>query len=241
MSKDVLFLENIINLSHEAREKSISHKIIGKYIDPDLNWIPKPLLGSRQIKLVLIGQDPTVKSKLSRKKIDTVLNLNKKGKLQTFVSRVCNDLGVNYPEEVYITNACKCFFIDPPTQIKEIDVLKESASIWLTILKKELEKFPEAMIVSLGEPVLKMLVKDGYFQEMKHYWGYHRKWKDGKSNTMTPILTEMSALDRLTFPFVHEPTMRGNRTLFYREKWDDYIGFILNHIQFSLQNDRFQN
>ena len=58
-----------------TRQLSSDSKL-GPYIDANLSS-PKPFVGSGAIKLVLLGQDPTVKSAEQRKKIKTVLNLDK--------------------------------------------------------------------------------------------------------------------------------------------------------------------
>jgi hypothetical protein len=71
-----------------------------------------------------------------------------------------------------------------------------------------------------------MLVKPCFPREMKYYWGYHRRWREGKSNPMRPIAADESTVDRIIFPFVHQPTIRSQRAEFYRVKRRDYLGFI---------------
>lgn len=187
--------------------------------------IPKPYLGLGQIRMVIIGQDPTVQNEQQRQAIATVLNLDKRGGLLVYLSQLCRDLGLSL-ENVYATNACKNFFIKPPTAITELDVLAASTPVWLPVLRAELAQFPEALIISLGQPVLSMLVKPGFSRQMRDYWGYHRRWREGYSTPMHPIAAEESTVDRMIFPFVHQPTIRSQRAEFYRVKRGGYLDFI---------------
>lgn len=187
--------------------------------------IPKPYLGTGEIRLVIIGQDPTVQQEQQRQAITTVLNLDKRGGLLVYLAQLCRDLGLSL-ENVYATNACKNFFIKPPTAITELDVLEAGAPIWLPVLRAELAQFPEALVISLGQPVLSMLVKPGFSRQMRDYWGYHRRWREGYSTPMHLIAAEESSVDRMIFPFVHQPTIRSQRAEFYRVKRGEYLGFI---------------
>ena len=60
----------------------------------------------------------------SRRRIRTVLNLNKSGALRNYLSRVCEGLGLNLDENLYATNYLKNFFVSPPTKIAEIDIFQ---------------------------------------------------------------------------------------------------------------------
>lgn len=193
-----------------------------------VNWdlpLPQPYLGTGEIRLVIIGQDPTVQQEQQRQAIKTVLNLDKRGALLVYLAQLCRDLGLSL-DNVYATNACKNFFIKPPTAITELDVLEASAPVWLPVLRAELAQFPEALVISLGQPVLSMLVKPGFSRQMRDYWGYHRRWREGYSTPMHPIATEESTVDRMIFPFVHQPTIRSQRAEFYRVKRGEYLDFI---------------
>jgi hypothetical protein len=128
------------------------------------------------IRLVIIGQDPTVQREKSRAAIATTLNLDRRGSLRTFLEALCADLNLALDLNVYATNAAKGFFKRPPTSIQEVNVLLESAPIWVPILQMELDRFPDAAILSLGEPVLTVLARDRALA-MKDFWGYQRGWK----------------------------------------------------------------
>ena len=115
----------------------------------------------RKVRLVVIGQDPTVKNEASRETIETVLNLDKpRGSLYKYISLICEGLGLDLCRHVYATNYAKNFFIRPPTQIVECNLLHESSQYWLPLLKEELSLFPSRPIVTLGEPLLKALLID---------------------------------------------------------------------------------
>ena len=62
---------------------------IKPYIDFSLP-IPSVFRGCGEIKLIFLGQDPTVKSEKSRRSIITVLNLNKKGQLRSYLEKICS-------------------------------------------------------------------------------------------------------------------------------------------------------
>ncbi|MGH7493124.1 MAG: uracil-DNA glycosylase family protein [bacterium] len=227
MNRMKAFVEEVMVKSDNVRSALAKDPAVGAWVDLKLP-IPKPYFPtpSKQIKLVIIGQDPTVQNENSRHKIQTVLNLDKSGQLKNFVEKLCDGLGLSLDDNVYATNACKNFFRRPPTTIKNVNVLQASASFWLPILRTELDQFPEATIISLGEPVLTILVREPFSREMKYYWGYHRQWRSGKTNTMSFIKAQESTIGKRIFPFVHEPTMRGSRTEFYRCGMQDYIDLI---------------
>lgn len=142
----------------------------------------------------MIGQDPTVQRLHSRRQVTTVLNLDKNGALKVYLEDLCRGLSLSLAENVYATNACKNFFTQPPTAIKDVNVLIASAPIWLPVLSMELDQFPGAAVISLGEPVLSMLVKPGFPQQMRHYWGYHQRWRDGQTTPMCSITAEQSTI-----------------------------------------------
>ena len=135
----------------------------------------------------------------SRQRITTVLNLNTKGSLARYLVSICEMLKLDLHANVYATNACKCFFTKPPTAIYKhhgVDVIKASAGLWLPLLHDELAHFPQATFISLGEPVLNLLVRDGGNRLMKSYWGYTRDWQQGTVGNLSAIEPEFSTLNR---------------------------------------------
>jgi len=230
VKSDQVWLEDIVAKASAARDELARQPQIGPFVDRSLP-IPRPYAGYGDIKLVIIGQDPTVQRAEERAGIRTVLNLDKRGGLLRYLAGVCQDLGVSLKENVYATNACKCFFTRPPTAIVDVDVLALSAPLWLPILRAELAQFPDALVTSLGQPVLSMLVRDGYSREMKDYWGYHPHWKAGERKPMHAIEPAESTVGRRIFPFVHQPTLRGARAAFYRERRGEYIAFMTESLK----------
>ena len=88
------------------------------------------------VKLIFIGQDPTVRRKESRSDINVTLNLDKENSLKTYLKNVCDILQIDIEREVYATNLYKCFFHFPPADDQTI--LTRHFKIWNDLLKNEL-------------------------------------------------------------------------------------------------------
>jgi uracil-DNA glycosylase len=218
-----LFVRAIQRRAEEAHRQLAGSASIGKYIDTSLP-LPMPFVGSGEIRLVIVGQDPTIQNAATRTKIKTVLNLDKPNSLRKFIERLCSDLGLQLDQHVYATNAAKGFFTQPPTVIKKndrLDVLAESRTAWGPILREELERFPAAAVISLGEPVLVVLSNNA--PKMRAFWGYDKDWKNGKFVPPAKLPAAQNIVGRDIFPFVHQPSMRK---AFYKLRWDEYIRFI---------------
>lgn len=230
------FIDNILVQSTVGRDALLHNPTVGRFVDASLP-VPQPFLGTGDIRLVIIGQDPTIQQKESRSKVTTALNLERGGPLRTYLSKICSGLGLVLEQHVYATNAVKCFFLEPPTKIKEdygIDVLEANADIWLPILKHELTQFPDATVISLGQPVLSMLVHEGRSRQLKTYWGYHRDWQQGRREALSEISSINSRLERRIFPFVHLST---KAPLFYKEMLDHYLAYVRQRTNESSGNE----
>jgi uracil-DNA glycosylase len=170
-------IDDLMLQSQEVVRTLASDRVLESYVDSELQ-LPRPFLGSGVIHLVIIGQDPTVENEKTRKKVTTALMLNGKGHLARFLSGVCESLVLSL-KNVYATNACKNFFKQRPAQIKTksgIGVIGLSNARWLPLLQEELAWFPNAAVLTLGEPVLRSLVLPGCSQEVKTYWGHRQGW-----------------------------------------------------------------
>ena len=185
--------------------------------------VPRPFCGSGRIRLVILGQDPTVKSSEARGSIATVLNLDKKGRLRSYIKRMCDGLGIDLDVNVYATNVVKNFFTEAPTQIKEVDVLREASQYWIALLKDEVDCFPHSVVVSLGEPVLSVLVSREGSTKLRDYWGYTKRWKAGKRGEFGCIDSELCVLKRSVFPFPHQPSIIKR---FYKDRLKDYVSYV---------------
>jgi len=136
---------------------------------------------------------------------------------------VCNGLGIQVTENVYATNLYKNFFIRPPTQITEIDVFQEFKDAWLPLLKDELEPYAGIPVITLGEPLLAPLVGENTSAKVRDYWGYTPEWTEGKVKPLGHIGAADNRLNRIIFPFPHQPSLRKR---FYRARMSDYVSFV---------------
>ena len=202
---------------------------LGKFVDCSLKIkIPEVFIGKGQIKLIFLGQDPTVKSKKSRHQIKQVLNLDKNGRLKEYLNDICKKLDLDLEQNIYATNYYKNFFIDPPTTIREVDIFQEFQKYWLPLLRKEINQFPDVPIISLGEPLLNSVVRNGFPMKVRYYWGYTQKWRDGVCRPSNYINFDENNLNRIIFPFPHQPSK--DRIPFYQHKFEEYVSFVRNHI-----------
>jgi uracil-DNA glycosylase len=180
-----------------------------------------------KIRLIVIGQDPTVKKETSREMIETVLNLDKpRGSLHKYISLICEGLGLDLCQHVYATNYAKNFFIRPPTQIKECNLLGEFSQYWLPLLQEELSLFPGRPILTLGQPLLKALLADPKKALVRLYWGYTSDWARSQA-VFSFVAAEENKLKRRLFPFPHQPSLRKR---FYDAKFQSYLGYMKNNM-----------
>ena len=82
---------------------------ISSYIDTSLTP-PAPFRGGGEIKLIVLGQDPTVHNPKHREKLKVTLLLNQPGRLRTYIEDICNGLDIELDENIYATNLLKNFF-----------------------------------------------------------------------------------------------------------------------------------
>lgn len=214
-------IEAIISEAQRIRSELLLNKELTCNIDPKRECIPVPKVGDGQIKLIIVGQDPTVKNAKSRDAIKTTLNLDKRNSLYNYLSAISERLGCNIEQNVYATNLLKCFYEVPPATIP--NAVKEQTIYWIELLKKEIAQFPNAKIITLGEPVLEALVIAGS-KKVREYWGYKGK-NQADINNFYYCETSNNPLGRRIFPFPHQPSIRKE---FYKRYIDDYIGFVNN-------------
>ena len=172
-------------------------------IDLSLPVIP-PFRGGGEIKLIILGQDPTIKKVASRAKITCTLNLDKNNALKTYVIRICEGLGISI-ENVFATNLFKYFYTERPAGT--IEVLKAHLEPNLVLLKQELEEFKSLPIITLGEPVLQLLTHNN--NKVHKYWDYNPKAKECSGN-FTFSSAEQNKLNRDFYPLPHQPSIRYN-------------------------------
>ncbi len=219
--------DEITRRSAEILQKLIADPKISTYVTT--NKIPSVFIETddiRKIRLIVIGQDPTVKNEASRKTITTVLNLDKpNGSISKYLSIICDGLGLNIHQQVYATNYAKNFFIRPPTQIKECNLLDETGCYWLPLLRKELSLFPDCTIITLGEPLLRAILIKPRKALLRDYWGYTQGWISNQP-VFSYVPPEENKLNQKIFPFPHQPSIRK---AFYRATLYSYLNYVRNN------------
>ena len=216
---------NVTNIDFKKEVEGIIqklHQYTNNLIQPE-SGIVSPYIGEGEIKLIIIGQDPTIRNVESRKDINVTLNLDKNGALRTYIERICRSLGIQL-DNVYATNVFKYFYTTPPAQT--IEVLKAHLDDNLALLTKELSAFQKCSIITLGEPVLKLLVNQGNPDLIRYYWDYDKKTKSS-NDKFHYVSANDNKLARDFFPFCHQPSIRKE---FYNRTFDKYVNFMRNNI-----------
>jgi len=221
---------NINELSIEVRRviEKLASSEISSYIDSSLTP-PDPFRGRRKIRLIILGQDPTVQKPEYRKKIKVTLLLNQPGGLRTYLEKVCKALNIDLDENIYATNLLKNFFIVPPDSMRKEDLqfFRKAADYWIPLLKEEIKEFENVPILPLGEPVLNCLTKSPDWELIRNYWGYEGPAQYGQN--FDYIKPAENVLSRVVFPFPHIP---GLRFKIYKQNMDGYLEFMkLNGMQ----------
>lgn len=209
---------NKINFEKEV-EKIISQ--LKNYeenpISKELGFVPPYNETGKDIKLIIIGQDPTIKNEKQRSEIKFTLNLDKSGAIRKYVEDICEGLNISLAN-VYATNVFKYFYTIPPAQTFEI--MEKHLEPNLILLKKELAEFANCPIITLGEPVLKLLVDKN--AKVREYWGYDKK--TGKTNgKFKYVSANDNKLNRIIFPFCHQPSILKD---FYKNALSQYVDFV---------------
>lgn len=180
-----------------------------------------PYKGSAEIKLIIIGQDPTIRNVSSRKNITSTLNLDKNNSLKTYINSICERLGISL-ENVYATNLYKYFYTYPPADTPE--VLQAHLEPNLELLKEELSEYKGLPVITLGQPLLQLLCGENAY--VRNYWGYEKK--TGKTNgSFSHSIGSENKLNRVFYPFPHQPSIRKE---FYKNTLDLYSQYMRNKI-----------
>jgi len=211
-------------------EKKVIDKLtkseISSYIDTSLTP-PDPFCGRGEIRLIILGQDPTVQNPKYRKKVKITLLLNQPGGLRTYLEKVCTALDIDLDENIYATNLLKNFFTVPPDSLRKKDpqFFRKAADHWIPLLKQEIKEFNNVPILPLGEPVLNCLTKSPDEVLIRNYWGYEGPGQYGRN--FDYIKPAENILSRVVFPFPHIP---GLSHKIYRQQMNGYFAFMKEHI-----------
>lgn len=190
------------------------------HIDTDLDPIP-PFKGNGRIKLVVIGQDPTITDVDERGKIKTTLKLDVAGPLRHYIERICAGLEITI-ENVYATNLFKYFYEKKPASTPAVLIAHLEGN--LALLKKELSEYTDCIIITLGEPVLQLLTDEKH--RVKYYWGY-------KNDELHYLEPHENKLGLRVYPFAHLPSINSPRSSFYRDRLDMYVRYVKDQHRWS--------
>lgn len=188
---------------------------------------PAPFCGRGKIKLIILGQDPTVRNPEHQKKLKTVLVLDHDGRLRRYVQKVCKGLDIDLDENVYATNLLKNVFTVRPDTMhkKDPQFFGKAAAHWIPLLEAEIEEFRNVPVLTLGEPVLNSLTRSPDRVLIRYYWGFEAPGKYGRN--FGYIKPTENVLARFVFPFPHIP---GLSHPIYRQQMDGYLSFMKKHI-----------
>lgn len=181
-----------------------------------------PYKGRAEIKLIIIGQDPTIRNVSSGKNITCTLNLDKNNSLKTYINSICERLGISL-ENVYATNLFKYFYTFPPADTPE--VLQAHLEPNLKLLKQELDEYKGLPIITLGQPLLQLLC--GKTALVRKYWGYEKKTGKPNGNFSYSNACE-NKLNRDFYPFPHQPSIRKE---FYKNTLHLYTVYMKDNIK----------
>lgn len=184
----------------------------------DSNLLPVlPFRITNKIKLIILGQDPTVKNEKSRQSIEYTLNLDKAGSLKAYITQICSSLGISF-ENIYATNIFKYFYTYPPE--RTMHVLHSHLPANLELLSEELAAYPKIPIIALGLPVLQLLA--GEKAQVRDFWDYNTKTR-GCGGNFRHCHANENKLGRDIYPFPHQPSIRKE---FYKKNLSNYLKYL---------------
>ncbi len=202
-------------------ELKLTKDFLDNPIDLKLPVIP-PFKGNGDIRLVILGQDPTIRNENSRRRISCTLNLDRRNALRTYIERICCELNISI-ENIYATNLFKYFYTLSPA--KTMHVLRSHLQPNLDLLIQELSEYKNVPVISLGEPVLQLLTDDR--TKVREFWDYDLTTK-ASGNHFRYSKASDNQLKTDLFPFPHQPSLRK---IFYKDNLVDYIKFFKNNKQ----------
>lgn len=208
----------------KIKERLCSDPEIGRFIDETLEP-PDPYGPEKNARLVILGQDPTVKREESRARVQVVLNLNRGGALRSYLVEVSKLLNLDLSQDVAAINVANNFFTAPPTTLPD-PVLSIAVDHWAPLVKRQLASHPNACFISLGEPILKVVSNNGASCRVRDYWGYEDSRTPGNPALFKALPETMNKLDKIIYPFPHQPS-RGRK--FYAQTLQAYSRFVLQN------------
>jgi uracil-DNA glycosylase len=221
---------------HIIKQKLRNDIILSDDIDFDSDFI-LPYSKAENIsavRLVIIGQDPTIQckttSKQRQRKITTTLDLdNESGNLRKYCKLICEAFNLDIDKDVYATNLCKCVFKEKPAYN---GVLEKHSKLWRDPLKEELSVFSNSVIfVTLGQPLIKQLIRSNQ-TKVSYYWDYKGKTESGLGfKCCEPT---QNYLQKRIYPLAHQPTWKRNK--FYNKYLSDYLKYISDNERMTISS-----
>ena len=92
----------------------------------------------------------------------------------------------------------------------------------------ELAAFPGATVITLGQPILRVLIRPEHYHDMKSFWGYDGRWSKGIMRPLGMVQANESTIERAFFPVIHQPSVQQP---FYAGRFKDYMAFVREHME----------
>lgn len=219
-----------MDLSEYHRRASVIIEILKKDIDIGAHIEklkpPDPYGPERNAKLVILGQDPTVKNPESRRRINVVLNLDKSGALKSYLKMISGQIGVNLENDVAAFNIANNFFKDPPASLPRI-VLATAVKYWKNIVCDQLNCHPDAVVISLGQPLLQAISCNSANPFVRYYWGFSNSNEPGYTDQFRILPSSDNIYSRNIYPFPHQPSSAKK---FYKQTLANYTEFVKSNL-----------
>lgn len=178
-----------------------------------------PFKGSGVIKLIVVGQDPTISK--GQEQVTCTLKLDESGPLKSYIESICSGLGITL-DNVYATNLFKYVYKERPSRTPE--VLAAHLKPNLELLQRELAEYPDCPVITLGQPVLQLLADRS--RKVRAFWNYGA-CECGYSK----LSDSQNELGRVVYPFPHLNSVYRSRSNFYRKNLCGYIDFMKKDLQ----------
>lgn len=109
-----------------------------------------------------------------------------------------------------------------------MNIFEKFTPVWLPFLIEEIDEFPGVPVLTLGEPLLGIIVKEGASRKVRQYWGYKSTWQQGEKDDFQYLPADMNTLMRKVFPYPHQPSLQKK---FYRKYLSEFNQFTRRNIR----------
>jgi hypothetical protein len=179
----------------------------------------------RDVKVIVLGQDPRVQRRESQAKIRHVLSLGEsQAPLDRFVVKIVSGISSSPRlgrDNIFGLNLVDRLYDHKPTE----EEVWTDGNKSIDHVRRKLEPFaPFVPLVSLGQPVLRVLANDRRVK-LRDLWGYENPARPADSRKFRHLGPAHNVLGRHVFPFPHINSYQRKNSDFYRRTFDDYIRF----------------